>query len=150
MIRQLTIDQRFLAEFTLSKAEWLEMTKPCNNEKGSSMPIYEYRCRQCKKKFENLHLRTGNAETVCCPHCQGQDLDRLISRVRVIKSEESRLESLADPSKLSGIDEKDPRSIARWVKKMGQEMGDDLGMDIDQAVEESMAEQEGSGSGDAE
>jgi len=70
--------------------------------------------------------------------------------VRVIKSEESRLESLADPSKLSGLDEKDPRSIARWVKKMGKEMGEDLGEDIDQAVEESMEEQESSGGGDTE
>ena len=114
------------------------------------MPIYEYRCKQCKKKFEHIQLRTGSTETVSCPHCQSKDLDRLISRVRVIRSEESRLESLADPSKLSGLDEKDPRSIARWVKKMGKEMGEDLGMDIDQAVEESMAEQEGSGGGDTE
>jgi len=114
------------------------------------MPIYEYRCQLCKKKFENIQLRTGSAETVCCPHCQSQDLVRLISRVRVIRSEESRMESLADPSKLSGLDEKDPRSIARWVKKMGKEMGEDLGVDIDQAVEESMEEQESSGSGDTE
>ena len=114
------------------------------------MPIYEYRCRQCRKKFEHIHLSTGSTETACCPHCQSRELDRLISRVRVMKSEESRLESLADPSKLSGFDEKDPQSVARWMKKMGKEMGEDMGEDIDQVVEEAMEKRENSGSGDAD
>jgi len=114
------------------------------------MPIYEYRCRQCRKKFEHIHLSTGSAETVCCPHCQSRELDRLISRVRVMKSEESRLESLADPSKLSGFDENDPQSVARWMRKMGKEMGEDLGEDIDQVVEKAMEKRENPGSGDAD
>ena len=114
------------------------------------MPIYEYRCRQCRKKFEHIHLSTGSTETACCPHCQSRELDRLISRVRVMKSEESRLESLADPSKLSGFDENDPQSVARWMRKMGKEMGEDLGEDIDQVVEEAMEKRENSGSGDAD
>ncbi len=114
------------------------------------MPIYEYRCRQCRKKFEHIHLGTVSAETVCCPHCQCPDMDRLISRVRVMKSEESRLESLADPSKLSGFDENDPQSVARWMNKMGKEMGQDLGDGVDQAVEEAMEKKQNSGSGDNE
>ncbi len=113
------------------------------------MPIYEYRCRQCRKKFEHIHL-TGTEETVCCPHCQSQELDRLISRVRVMKSDESRMESLADPSKLSGFDEKDPQSVARWMKKMSKEMGEDLGDDVDQVVEEAMEKRKNSGSGDSD
>ena len=114
------------------------------------MPIYEYRCRQCRKKFEHIHLTTGSAETVSCPYCQSRELDRLISRVRVMKSEESRLESLADPSKLSGFDEKDPQSVARWMKKMSKEMGEDLGDDVEQVVEEAMEKRKNSGSGESE
>lgn len=104
------------------------------------MPIYEYRCHDCGKKFEFLFLSSQTTPTVHCKHCQSQNVVKLISRVRVIKSEESRLESLADPTKLSGLDEKDPKSIARWVKKMGKEMGEDMGEDFDQAVEEAMEE----------
>jgi putative FmdB family regulatory protein len=114
------------------------------------MPIYEYRCRQCRKKFEHIHLRTGSTETVVCPHCQSRELDRLISRVRVMKSDESRMESLADPSKLSGFDEKDPQSVARWMKKMSKEMGEDLGDDVEQVVEEAMEKRKDSGSGESE
>ena len=61
-----------------------------------------------------------------------------------MKSEEDRLESLADPSKLGDVDENDPKSMARWMKKMGQEMGEDLGEDFDAAVDEA-AEMEESG-----
>jgi len=106
------------------------------------MPIYEYRCQECGKKFELLFLSFHDTFPIQCKYCQSQNVRRLVSRVRVLKSEESRLESLADPSKLSGIDEKDPRSIARWVKKMGKEMGDDVGDDfVDQMVEDAMEEQ---------
>ena len=46
------------------------------------------------------------------------------------------MESLADPSALSGLDENDPASVARFMKKMGREMGEDVGDDIEQAMEE--------------
>lgn len=49
-----------------------------------------------------------------------------MSRFSAPKSEESRLESLADPANLSGLDESDPRSVARLMKKMGEEMGEDV------------------------
>ncbi len=68
-------------------------------------------------------------------------MSRVLSRVRVIRSEESRMESLADPSKWGGLDEKDPKSMARWMKQMGKEMGEDMGGDVDQMVDEAMEEE---------
>jgi hypothetical protein len=50
----------------------------------------------------------------------------LISRVVTPKSEERRLEGLADPSALGDLDENDPKSMNRWMKKMAGEMGEDL------------------------
>ena len=67
-------------------------------------------------------------------------MEKLVSRVAFKLSEESRLERLADPSKLSGLDENDPKSLGRWMKNMGRELGEDLGEDFDQAVEEAMEE----------
>lgn len=52
------------------------------------------------------------------------------------KSEEARLEALADPNHLSGLDENDPRSMARFMKKMGQEMGEDLGDEMESSMED--------------
>ena len=60
-----------------------------------------------------------------------------MSKFAAPKSEEARLESLADPSSLGGLDENDPKSMARWMKRMGREMGEDLGEDFDQAMEEA-------------
>ncbi len=71
-------------------------------------------------------------------------MSRVLSRVRVIRSEESRMESLADPSKWGDIDEKDPKSMAKWMKKMGKELGEDMGEDVDQMVDEAMEEERGS------
>ncbi len=67
---------------------------------------------------------------------------KLVSRVAIRKSEESRLESLADPSSLTGLDENDPKSVARWMKKMGKEMGEEAGEDFDEEVDKAMEEAE--------
>lgn len=63
-----------------------------------------------------------------------------MSRFATVKSEEARLESLADPSSLGDLDENDPSSVARFMKKMGRELGEDLGDDFDSAVDEAMTE----------
>ena len=113
------------------------------------MPIYEYTCRSCRKKTSALVMSRERESEVRCRHCGGADLEKLWSRFAAPKSEEARLESLADPSAFAGLDENDPRSVAKFVKKMGQEMGEDVG-DLEQAMEEEMggatgANGEGSG-----
>ena len=66
---------------------------------------------------------------------------KMISRVARIRSEESRLEALADPSKFGDIDEKDPASMARFMKRMGKELGEETGEDFDSMMEEAMEEE---------
>jgi hypothetical protein len=70
-------------------------------------------------------------------------MEKLVSRVSMIRSEESRMESLSDPAGLSGLDENDPASVSRWMKKMGREMGDDLGDDFEEEVDRAAEEEEG-------
>lgn len=105
------------------------------------MPIYEYRCEECGKISSFLTLSISQSYEPICSRCGSRRLKKLVSRVAVFRSEESRLESLADPAKFGDLDENDPRSLARWMKKMGRELGEDLGEDfeaeIDQAVEEA-------------
>lgn len=101
------------------------------------MPIYEYRCADCKRKFEILVLRKEEKSAFRCPHCGGTQAKRLISRFTSIKSEEARLESMTDPSNLAGLDENDPASMARWLKRMGGEFGEDVSKEeVDQMAEE--------------
>lgn len=104
------------------------------------MPIYEYRCNKCKKKVSILTLRVSEEVNPECEYCGSKNLSRLMSRFAMVKSEESRLDALADPSNLSGIDENDPKSMARWMRKMGKEMGDEFsGDEFDQMVDEMEA-----------
>jgi putative FmdB family regulatory protein len=113
------------------------------------LPIYEFRCRDCGKKSTFLTLSVASSFDPKCKKCGSSNLDKLVSRIAVSRSEESRLESLADPSKLAGLDENDPKSLARWMKKMGKEMGEDMGEDFDQSVEEAeKGEEQPGGSGD--
>jgi putative FmdB family regulatory protein len=104
------------------------------------MPIYEYQCEECGTHSTFLVLKQEGFKPVC-KKCGGGRLTKLISRVAYLRSDEDRMERLADPSHLGGLDENDPRTMARWMKRMGKELGEDMGEDFDQMVEESMEEQ---------
>ncbi len=111
------------------------------------MPIYEYRCAACGKKTTVLTLSVKAEVETKCRHCGGADLRKLVSRVAVRRSEESRLESLADPSSLARLDENDPKSVAKWMKRMGREMGEEAGEDFDEEVDKAMEETAREGEG---
>jgi len=72
------------------------------------MPIYEFRCRRCRKKTTALVLVRAKVDEVCCASCGSGDLERLWSRFATVKSEDARLDALADPASLGGLDEHDP------------------------------------------
>jgi putative FmdB family regulatory protein len=106
------------------------------------MPIYEYRCEECGSPSTFLVLKPEGFAPVC-KKCGSQRLTRLISRVAVLHSDEERMERLADPSRLGDLDENDPSSMARWMKRMGKELGEDMGGDLDQMVDQAMEEESG-------
>lgn len=104
------------------------------------MPIYEYRCQQCRRRFSIFwrSFSQADAGTITCKHCGSEKVNRLVSRVRVVRSEESRMEALADPSAWGDFDENDPKSMGRFMRKMMNEMGDeadDIGPEFDEVVD---------------
>src|SRR2546427_5859165 len=103
------------------------------------MPIYKSKCAPCRKRTTLFIRSISNPEPARCQHCGSDRLTRLMSRIATPKSEEARLESLADPSSLGDLDESDPKSMARFMKKMAGETGEDFdeGMleELDQADE---------------
>ncbi len=100
------------------------------------MPIYEYRCNACGRTFAFLYGVGRDSRDPACPACQGKDLVRLMSRIARVRSEEAMLEDLADPTKIGDVE--DPRSLAKWAKKMGSALGDEAGEDFDAVVDEMM------------
>jgi len=102
------------------------------------MPVYDYIRLNCKKRFDIfLSYSEYGKRSVACPHCSSSSVRRRPPRVRVAKSEDSRIESLADdfsdPSALAGLEE-DPQSLGRIMRKMGRELGEDLPPEFDEVV----------------
>jgi putative FmdB family regulatory protein len=105
---------------------------------AQSMPLYEYRCTSCKKRVTILTLRASEQVDAVCDRCGARTLERFDVALRHGPIDEARMDALADPSNLSGLDENDPSSVARWMKKMSREMGDEVGGggDIDEMADE--------------
>jgi putative FmdB family regulatory protein len=87
------------------------------------MPSYEYRCKNCKRRFEvYLSYDEYGKHEVHCVNCNSLEVQRTIGRIRIAHSEESRLENLADPANLAGLED-DPKALARMMREMGEELG---------------------------
>ena len=99
------------------------------------MPTYEYRCEECRRRNAYTVRGFNPPEAPVCPHCGSNRQKRVIGRVGVLRSEESRLDSLSDPSAFAGIDENDPRGMARAMRRMSGEMGEDLPPDFNEMVD---------------
>lgn len=104
------------------------------------MPLYEFNCCKCRKKFTVLCSITDRDKPQSCQYCGAVSSQRLVSRVKTVRTEEQIMENLADPSALSGLDENDPRTFATWAKKMAREMGENMDEEI-----EAMAQEEFTG-----
>jgi putative FmdB family regulatory protein len=101
------------------------------------MPIYEYQCEKCGRRTSVLTMRVSERVDAACCHCGNRKLRRLMSRFATLRSEEHRLDALADPSRYSDVDEKDPKSVARMMKRIGREMGEEAqGPEFDEAIDE--------------
>lgn len=103
------------------------------------MPLYEYSCGSCRKKFTILCGINDRDNPHACQYCGATGSKRLVSRVRTIRSEEQIMEGLADPAALSGLDENDPRTFADWAKKMAREMGENMDEEIESMAQEEFA-----------
>lgn len=99
------------------------------------MPLYQYRCLNCTKRFEIfLSYSDYGQKPVRCPHCASDQVQRRIGRIRVARSEDSRLENLPDPGSLEGL-ENDPRALGQMMRKIGREAGEELGDDFTEVVD---------------
>lgn len=106
------------------------------------MPLFEYRCADCEKRFTFLSGVIAENTEAACPRCGSKQLKKLISRVGRGRSEDDRMEAMAD--RLEGADLDDARDLRRFAREMGREMSDETGEDMTDELEE-MIEAEANG-----
>lgn len=91
------------------------------------MPIYEYRCRECRLISEAFHRTREGAKPPPCEHCGATRMQRVISRFATPKTEAQALEQYGIPDPAAGPEAyKDPRQIGRWAERRFEEMGVEL------------------------
>ena len=95
------------------------------------MPIYEYRCLNCRKRT-SVFVRSMSSEVdAACEHCGSKKLTRLMSRVAVHRGGGINFD---DPSSMDDIDESDPRAMARLARQMRDETGEDMGPEFEEMI----------------
>jgi putative FmdB family regulatory protein len=100
------------------------------------MPIYEYQCKNCGQRARKFWRSFANVDdtSLQCPRCGERQFRRLVSRVAFVRSEESHLENLADPSDLEGMED-NPRAMGRWLRKMSTEMGEEMPPEFSEVID---------------
>ncbi len=100
------------------------------------MPTYDFICNNCNQRFDVfLTFAEYGKKPVKCTHCSSKNVRRRMTKVRIAKSEESRMESMADDfSGFEGLED-DPKAMGRMMRKMGREMGEDVPPEFDEVVD---------------
>jgi putative FmdB family regulatory protein len=94
------------------------------------MPIYEYVCAGCNRRSSIFVRSVSSPVRAACEHCGGAKLSRVMSKFAV----HGGRFNLDDPSSMDGIDESDPRAMARLMRQMGDETGEPMEPGFEQMI----------------
>jgi len=98
------------------------------------MPLYEYLCRHCAKQFTFLAGMISDNSDAVCPRCGATELTKLMSRVARGRSDDDRMEAMAE--KMENKDLDDARELRRFAREIGREVGAESGEDMSAEMEE--------------
>mgnify|MGYP001226993788 FL=1 len=100
------------------------------------MPTYDFFCNTCRQRFDVfLTFSEYGKKAVHCTHCNSKDVRRRMTKVRIAKSTESRMDDMeGDLSSFAGLED-DPRALGKMMRKMGSEMGEELPAEFDEVVD---------------
>lgn len=65
------------------------------------MPIYEYKCNSCGKKFEFFHKSIKSEKNVNCTECNSSEIKKVFSKFAASVSESSSFGSYQSSSETS-------------------------------------------------
>jgi len=84
------------------------------------MPVYEYRCRNCRRKVSVLVKGFSGGGDVTCNFCGGKDLTRLFSTFATVRTDQDVYGDILDDSALvNRMMHNDPTAMVEWSRRMG-------------------------------
>ena len=100
------------------------------------MPTYDFICNNCNQRFDIfMTFAEYGSKPVICSHCNSKNVRRRMTKVRIAKSEENRMDSMADDfSGFEGLED-DPKAMGSMMRKMGREIGEELPPEFDEVVD---------------
>src|SRR5690606_22793175 len=103
------------------------------------MPLFEFVCRHCQKQFTFLTGVIADNDAAKCPRCGSLDLQKLISRFSRGRSDDARMEAIAE--KMESRDLENPGEMSRFAREMGRELSAESGEDLSGEIEELIEEE---------
>lgn len=112
------------------------------------MPVYEFYCSDCHTIFNFISRRVNTEKQPDCPKCGRAGLERQVSKFAVSKGRSEELdEGMPDldegrmgkamealAGEMEGMDENDPRQMARFMRKFTEATGMSIGSEMEEAV----------------
>lgn len=98
------------------------------------VPVFEYECLSCGKKFGLLVGMTAEPDAEVCPGCGSAKLEKLVSKFRRGRTEGQKLDDWATSLDGSG----EPDSVAgmrNMVREIGGSMDDDMSNEMEEMLE---------------
>lgn len=101
------------------------------------MPVFEFRCQDCKKRFSLLVGMTAEKHDEKCPHCSSVNIAKLVSRFSRLRSEDDKMDEISDNLELMG-DPDSPTKMREMVREMGKAMDEDASDEMEEMFEADM------------
>ena len=101
------------------------------------VPVFEYRCASCGRKYRALVGMTAVA-SVACPTCGSASGDKLVSRFRRGRDEDARIDEIADRLETMGEPE-DSATMRETVRELGKAMDEDVSDELEQMLDADLA-----------
>lgn len=113
------------------------------------MPVYEFYCGDCHAIFNFLARQVNTERRPACPRCGRPELERQVSRFAISKNRpepageglpeglnEEKMEQamMALAGEMEGVDEDDPRAMARFMRRFTEMTGVNLGDEAQEAM----------------
>ena len=102
------------------------------------MPLFEFSCQDCQKRFTFLAGVVAGNEAPRCPVCASENLKKLMSKFSRGRSDDARMDALGEKIETQDFD--DPRQMRRFAREMGREMGAETGENLSDEMEAMLEE----------